>query len=476
MATDNNIKIYTVADIEKYHKGQLSPQERHGLEKAALDDPFLADALEGYAVAGVNATADLAELKKRLAQKTGGAKVIPLEQGKKERKAIPWMKIAAMLVILVGAGILANRFLLTNNKKEIAQINSKVEEIKATDSTAPVATTPVTGRASRVITGDIKDPNPTIGNGNTKPVTATKDGSTTTTTVTDNVKTTEVTALDTKPKDDVTIKEVNEKNVAPIKKIVNEGKEDLAKENTKNKTAPAVKREADKNLVVTRTEVPSGDKQKYYNESTGAVTSRKAENNQYRANIFRGYVTDNNNRGVPFANVTNVRDNVGTYTDASGNFILTSTDSVLDVQVRSVGLETNVVRLRNDAPANQVVLQEERSEVVVNNLGSKKPNAELRQQNANIKLEEPEPADGWDNYDVYLVNNLNVPSDFKTKQDGTGEVKVSFEVDKNGEPTKIRIEKSLCKTCDKEAIRLVKDGPKWKQKAKKGRTTVTITF
>ena len=52
MANDNNIKKFTASDIEKYHKGQLSAKERHDLEKAALDDPFLADALEGYSTAG----------------------------------------------------------------------------------------------------------------------------------------------------------------------------------------------------------------------------------------------------------------------------------------------------------------------------------------------------------------------------------------------------------------------------------------
>ena len=37
--------------------------------------------------------------------------------------------------------------------------------------------------------------------------------------------------------------------------------------------------------------------------------------------------------------------------------------------------------------------------------------------------------------------------------------------------------KSLCSKCDKEAVRLVKEGPKWKRIAsKKGRTTVTINF
>ena len=92
-------------------------------------------------------------------------------------------------------------------------------------------------------------------------------------------------------------------------------------------------------------------------------------------------------------------------------------------------------------------------------------------------LEEPEPADGWNNYDLYLANNLKVPENFEEKETGShGEVELSFEVDKNGEPFNITVKKSLCDVCDKEAIRLVKEGPKWKRKAKKGKATVKISF
>ena len=56
---DNNINRFTASDIEKYHKGLLSAQEKHALEKAALDDPFLADALEGYTTTGVYIADDM---------------------------------------------------------------------------------------------------------------------------------------------------------------------------------------------------------------------------------------------------------------------------------------------------------------------------------------------------------------------------------------------------------------------------------
>ncbi|HZI54947.1 MAG TPA: TonB family protein, partial [Chitinophagaceae bacterium] len=58
----------------------------------------------------------------------------------------------------------------------------------------------------------------------------------------------------------------------------------------------------------------------------------------------------------------------------------------------------------------------------------------------------------------------------------SGTVELSFEVDKNGVPYNIKVKKSLCETCDKEAIRLIKEGPKWKRKVKKGKATVTVSF
>ena len=61
MSNKNPIKHFNAYDIERYHKGLLSPKERHDLEKAALDDPFLADALEGYTSANIDISKDLAK-------------------------------------------------------------------------------------------------------------------------------------------------------------------------------------------------------------------------------------------------------------------------------------------------------------------------------------------------------------------------------------------------------------------------------
>ena len=44
----NTTKKYALTDIEQYFLGNLTNAERYALEKAAIQDPFLADAMEGY--------------------------------------------------------------------------------------------------------------------------------------------------------------------------------------------------------------------------------------------------------------------------------------------------------------------------------------------------------------------------------------------------------------------------------------------
>lgn len=482
MANDNHIKNYTAADIEKYHGGQLSPKDMHDLEKAAMDDPFLADALEGYASAGVNAAADIIQLKKNLADRMEGAKIIPLH--KERRNSFRMLRAAAVIIFVVGAGLLVYQFAFNNTSDEIAQAETqKKETVRATDSSV-TSTAPVTNPVS-TLTGDQPITKPDQPAEETKINTDDKGVATVTTipktitgeTIVNDRETAGVTITKTATTPPVISAPSGGRDIQ-TQNAIKEGdkkdkNKDLAKETeAKEKASGYAEVGLDKDGQK-RQARQTEDQQR------AVAASRKADEQYYRnqaSNTFRGRVTDVSDVGVPFANVTNVQDNAGTYTDAYGNFILTSPDSILTVNIRSIGFENNNSQLRNDVTNNKVVLQDDRrslSEVVLSN---QKTNTVARAKNANVKMEEPEPADGWDNYDAYLVNNLNVPEEYKTKQTNSSSVEVSFEVDKNGEPVNIKIVKSLCATCDKEAIRLVKDGPKWKRKAKKGRTTVTIPF
>jgi hypothetical protein len=110
---------YTAEDIKRYLRGELSPAEMHALEKAALDDPFLADAIEGIETIGVNFDEDVAKLSEKINRRSG----------KKTAVGIYW-KLAAVLLVLITAVTIV---LLMDNKQPeskervLAKVESKRE-------------------------------------------------------------------------------------------------------------------------------------------------------------------------------------------------------------------------------------------------------------------------------------------------------------------------------------------------------------
>jgi len=66
--------------------------------------------------------------------------------------------------------------------------------------------------------------------------------------------------------------------------------------------------------------------------------------------------------------------------------------------------------------------------------------------------------------------------ELEMRKNVAGEVKLSFDVNDAGQAINIKVEKSLCTECDKEAIRLLKDGPKWVKKKKNKKGKLSIKF
>jgi TonB family protein len=457
MSEEKKYRSYTAIDIEKYHKGLLSASEMHDLERAALDDPFLADALEGYGAVPVNASADVSELEKKLEERISGAKIVPI---RKKRPAFVWLRAAVAIIFIAGAGLFIYQFGFRNSTREVAKIDEKKlpENIPSsgtvTDSVKMIPTETKTNDVA------VNSKNKTTRKTTRFESSANSNADFATTTRTDSFK-------------NLQSNQAAGLTVAPLSKDVAANEERIK--------APEVKKEVQNKSSLEEVFAKAYDKKaddsvSFYNyKKNNAVVLRKL-NKQVAppTNYFRGRVVDTSYNPLPFANVTNTRDNVGTYADAKGYFTLISPDSILNVQVYSNGfVQNNNVQLRNNLLNNQVVMQEDKSfQGLV--LSQKSFNTN-RSPEANMKFEEPEPADGWYNYDTYIVNNIKTPEDVKAKR-ATGDVQVSFDVNKNGDPTNIKVEKSLCQKCDEEAIRLIKEGPKWKRKGKKSRVTVTVPF
>ena len=99
----NPLPAFDGAYLERYRRGELSPAEAHALEKAALEDTLLADALDGFRLASLDTTADLSMLRSRLNDRIETNQAV-VRQLPKTRFFSPFMRVAAMLLLLIGAG------------------------------------------------------------------------------------------------------------------------------------------------------------------------------------------------------------------------------------------------------------------------------------------------------------------------------------------------------------------------------------
>jgi len=213
-----------------------------------------------------------------------------------------------------------------------------------------------------------------------------------------------------------------------------------------------------------------------------ADSETKAKAKLPNLNKFTGVVVDENNNPLPFANITEVKSRVGTYADAKGNFTLIAADSVISIETRSVGYSNANVLLRNNQQ-QKIVLKDEA--VTARNQTREQLFERNRNRNSVMKEEvtemESEPADGWHNYSTYVLNNLRTP-DLNDKRRFNEsqlqrEVELSFDVNPDGSIANVKVERSNCSTCNNEAIRLIKEGPKWKSKTgKKERARFTVQF
>ena len=108
--------------IQQYLEGKLDLKKMHQLEKQALDDPFLWEALEGYAYTS-DPGADLSILQRQLHER-----IVHLQENKKVFD-LSWQRLsiaAAAAVLFISAGIL---FWMNSNRSgaELAANHKQVE-------------------------------------------------------------------------------------------------------------------------------------------------------------------------------------------------------------------------------------------------------------------------------------------------------------------------------------------------------------
>jgi len=276
MAEQGAHNNYSVEDIERYLKGELSAKEMHDMEKAALQDLFLADAIEGFSKTSFEEShKHLNEITAVLQTKKDETKVVPLTS-----KSFYWWRVAAIIIFVAGIGVVSWYIIGSNNtvnKNEIAQV--KENKSKAFDTVADKELKNETGTS-------------------------------------DSQKT--VLAQNGAPPSSQKQKKTN----------ANVQKQEEVTTSAFAKTEPSAQKNPD-------SIVADYDTSRQQETSREANAKRPSLLNNNALNNFSGRVTDNNNQPVALATIqTNGKVVV---TDTNGYFKLQSPDSVLNATVSSAG-------------------------------------------------------------------------------------------------------------------------------------------
>lgn len=433
----NNIKHYGVEDLERYHSGKMSKQEMHALEKAALDDPFLSDAVDGY-VHSQTAGSDISELKNKLHEKAGVKKLVQL----KPKPISVLLKVAAVLVLFAGLG-----WLLYNNnlkKAEIAKVEENSNKNETTETAADkIADTTVIKQSEGTITllpadeikqqNNIGVPNNWSDSSNQYPVAS---GST--------YYSLDQTATATASVNDST-SNAKPGNIYP-------------------------------NII------PESANNNFDNALTGKTAGIVVSPTKK----IRGRITDSKGNPVSFANVIDKKNNIGVQSNREGSFALSTPDSAPKVDVNAVGYKTITKALSDDSTANNLVLLEQDvalKEVVVNSaFGNKKaqraksyPITFKDEKIQRITVTNAIPIQGWQDFYKYVSDSLKTLEQLGPAAVGT-EVLVSFDINNDGKPIGINVRKSLCVTCDAEVFRIIQGSPAWKLNKKRKKARAVVKF
>ena len=509
MATTDHTQQYSAADIQRYLDGNMSAADMHALEKAALDDPFLADAIEGLQQTREQhdaslITANLQDISRRVDERT------KKEDRKTRVIAFRWWQVAAAAVVIIAGGIGVYQYF--GQSPEAAATNTQVAQVetltKKADSAAPVVP------PAEATTDTVSITNGIVGNNDWKAANTPRPVAKAATNTADRRSAAYKADEQNIKQEDIAANA----QAAPAKQddhyFSKSDSVTVAGYGTKKAPQPlvAAKQQAEyEQIVIPKTKRDSLAKD-YYTKPRGDLAmnpsnkelselSERQLNRELKKNpnallsgFIKGRVADQNNNPLYNA-VVRVGDQQDFLTDKQGFFKIPASDSMVKVAVGYNGFYTQNLRLQNNTTNN----------ITLNQLGVKPPNPQLnviqkadtvtfnstarakarpsaffgegytKGSDANITAQNAQPEYGWLEYHQYLDKNKKLPSD---NDDAiAGKVVVSFQVNKKGMLSDFKIEQSLRKDYDEEAIRLIKAGPSWKlTKGHRARATVVVNF
>ena len=372
--------------ISQYLNGELDEPSMHELERQALDDPFLADALEGYSHAEVPAGPHLSLLQKQLEER------IALQQERKNVFNFTWQRIsiaAAASMLFISASILFWMKGSQRNGAPIARHEKKVD-VSLSSADSLIKEGALDDKKEAVIRPAEVKPAEAKGN-------ASKER---------NIHREPLIAANKKPE--------------PITESRSELSQQVASLNASSRIA----------------QMPEGKRKMAL--VSAVVDSSKGKN------VLYGKVADINGEPLPGAMIR-ISGKEGSFaTDKEGNFQIK--DSVpRDLTIAYLGYGRKEVKAE-PGKALAIVLEED-----------KRALNEVAVRGYSAKSKSSEPVDGFKKYNKYIKENLKSPEPLK--EDIV--VVLAFSVSPAGEPHDFKVIKAASEAFNNEAIRVIKDGPKW---------------
>lgn len=433
---------YSFEDIQRYLQGSMSASEMHDIEKAALQDPFLADAIEGFNETDINiAKQHLNEIHAGLfAEKE--TKVVTFN------KRTQWLNIAALVIVLAGVGLVISFLTKTassDKQEEIAKVQQAPVK-KDAEKDSAVATASTADEIKHADTGLLMAENKTAK---------------------------KTLAKSSKPK---AKENLEEKADIADARVPIEAETDSYKTEAAIAVSPTP---VPGKILMSRSYAAAADASSTDSLQTGL--QQKNNGLSVLPATFSGKVVDENNKPIAGVSVVSADKKTAVLTDINGDFNLQKNDTLLHVTASTVGYNTQSTALQQgfNKPIMLKQSSESLNDVVVTGYGTQQKSnitgSALHKQK-DMARDSAMPVGGWNNFNNYVVTQLNKDTTTSGITNPRDLVELEFLIDNSGNPYNIKVTKSPNDVYSTKAVEILKHGPKWMKPAKKKKAKVIINF
>ena len=403
------------SELQRYLSGEMSQQERHAFERKALDDPFLQDAIEGAeSIAATDFKADVEKLQSMLSAR---------------KSTFVWWRVAAVALLFVLGGWAV--WMLVDNQPEtrLAKKDDTSEEVEPSTAKSEERV------EEQLVEEKLSEPVARIEPEQVRPAESEGAGA----------------KVSTKPalqEEEPVLKEEIQETEMDYDFVADEVFEEVAAnrieevEEAKEKVSGA--------RAAAKKQSTADHNRSWFQTSSPLQQNRKVT----------GKVSDESGEGLPGVNVVVKGTTTGVTTDLDGKFELNAGEESTLV-FSSIGMRAEEVEVGDQSTIDvyMEVDSQELQEVVVTGYGSFDNDPE--------GYVEAMPTMGYTEFKKYLEEELFYPEE-AISQGIEGTVVLQLVISRTGNISNIDIKRELGYGCDEEAIRLIKEGPRWSPATRDG--------